>query len=209
MLPPWTALNPRSSKNPNVEEVHHMRKLVCLVGLFFLVGLPAAAQESRPTTDISLGYSYIRANPSTTGFSDFNVNGGTASLAYNPGSWYGIAGEFGDYHVGQIGGTSVDTNVITYMFGPQVYYHHFGHFTPFVQGLFGGAHSNGAGFGTPGTRNSFAIAAGGGVDIPVKSHVSVRLGPVDYLLTDFPEFPGGGRKVQNNLRVSGGVRWRF
>jgi outer membrane protein with beta-barrel domain len=186
-----------------------MRKLACLVGLFLLAGLPTIAQESRPTTDVSVGYSYIRAYPSTTGFPDFNVNGGTASLAYNPRSWFGFAGEFGDYHVGQIGSASVDTNLMTYMFGPQSYFHHFGHFTPFVQGLFGGAHSNGAGFGIPGTRDSFAMAAGGGVDIPFKSHVSLRLGPVDYLLTDFPEVPGGGRKAQNNMRVSGGVRWRF
>lgn len=186
-----------------------MRKLVCLVGLLFLGGLPVAAQESRSTTDLTLGYSYLRANPSTTGFPDFNANGGTASLSYNPRSWYGIAGEFGDYHVGQIGSASVDTNLITYMFGPQVYFHHFSHFTPFVQELFGGAHSSGAGFGISGTRNSFAMATGGGVDVPFRKHMSIRLGPVDYLLTEFPETLAGGRKVQNNLRVSGGVRWRF
>lgn len=187
-----------------------MRKLLCLVGLSLLASLPAVAQEeSTPTTDISLEYSYIRANPSTTGFSSFNANGGTASLSYNPRSWFGIAGEFGDYHVGQIGSTGVDTNLMTYMFGPQAYFHHFSHFTPFVQGLFGAAHSNGASFGIPGTRNSFAMATGGGVDIPFRGHWSIRLGPVDYLLTDFPEMPFGGRKVQDNLRVSGGVRWRF
>jgi outer membrane immunogenic protein len=185
-----------------------MRKLACLVGLFSLACMATAAQESRPTTDLSLGYSYIRANPSTSGFPDFNANGGTASLAYNPRSWFGIAGEFGDYHVGQIGSTSVDTNLITYMFGPQFYFHRFSRFTPFVQELFGGAHSNGAGFGVPGTRNSFAMAAGGGVDIPFRKHASIRLGPVDYLLTEFPE-TSAARKAQNNLRVSGGVRWRF
>lgn len=186
-----------------------MRKLLCLVGLSLLISLPVAAQESRATTDLSLGYSYLRVNPSTTGFSSFNANGGIASLSYNPRSWIGIAGEFGDYHVGQIGSTSVDTNLITYMFGPQAYFHHFSHFTPFVQGLFGGAHSSGAGFGVSGTRNSLAFATGGGVDIPFKKHASIRLGPVDYFLTDFPETRLGGQRVQNNLRVSGGMRWRF
>ena len=186
-----------------------MRKLAYLVGLFALVGLSAVAQESR-SKDLSLEYSYIRANPSTAGFPNFDANGGTASFAFNPRSWYGIAGEFGDYHVGQFGGTSIDTNLITYMAGPRFYFHHFGRFTPFAQELFGAAHSSSVGFGIPGSRNSFAMALGAGVDVPLKSHWSVRLGPVDYLLTEFPETTAAaGRKTQNNLRVSGGVRWRF
>ena len=184
----------------------YMRKLAYLVGLFVLASLPAAAQESR-TTDLSAEYSFVRANPATTGFPSFNANGGTASLAWNPRSWVGIAGEFGDYHVGQIGSASVDTNLMTYMVGPRLYFHHFGRFTPFAQELFGGAHSSSAGFGISGSRNSFAMALGGGVDVPFRGHWSVRLGPVDYLITDFNEV--GGRKLQNNLRVSGGVRWRF
>src|SRR5215831_6573771 len=193
-----------------------MRKVVFFAGPFFagmllLAGIPAVAQdEGRATTDVSLEYSYLRANPSTSGFPSFNGNGGTASLTYNTTRHnLGIAGEFSDYHVGQIDGASVDTNLMTYMFGPQYYFYRFRHFTPFVQGLFGAAHSNGPGFGLPGTRNSFAMATGGGVDVPLTGHWSLRFGPVDYLLTDFPEFPGSGRKVQNNLRVNGGIRWRF
>jgi opacity protein-like surface antigen len=186
-----------------------MRKLAYLVGLFVLASLPAVAQEGG-SKDVSVEYSYIRANPATSGFPSFNANGGSASFALNPRNWYGFAGEFGDYHVGQIGGAGVDTNLITYMFGPQFYFHHFSRFTPFAQELFGGAHSSSSAFGIPGSRNSFAMALGGGVDVPFKGHMSVRLGPVDYLMTDFAEPSGSGsRKLQNNLRVSGGVRWRF
>lgn len=186
-----------------------MRKLAYLVGLFVLATLPAVAQETG-SKDLIVEYSYLRAHPATSGFPKFNANGGTASLAWNPRSWYGLVGEFGDYHVGKIGGTSVDTNLITYMFGPQFYFHHFGRFTPFAQELFGGAHSNSTAFGIPGSRNSFATALGGGVDFSSRGHWSVRLGPVDYLLTEFPETTAAaGRKAQNNLRVSGGVRWRF
>ncbi|HEY6944166.1 MAG TPA: outer membrane beta-barrel protein [Candidatus Acidoferrum sp.] len=185
-----------------------MRKLAYFVGLFLLASLPAVAQEAG-SKDVSVEYSYLRANPATTGFPSFNANGGSASFAWNTRSWFGLTGEFGDYHVGQIGSTSVDTNLMTYMAGPQFYFHHFGRFTPFAQELFGGAHSSSTAFGIPGTRNSFAMALGGGVDVPFHGHWSVRLGPVDYLMTDFPETASGGRKLQNNLRVSGGVRWRF
>jgi len=185
-----------------------MRKFAYLVGLFVFASLPVFAQEGG-SKDVSFEYSYIRANPATSGFPTFNANGGSASFALNPRSWYGLAGEFGDYHVGQVGSANVDTNLMTYMFGPRFYFHHFGRITPFAQELFGGAHSNGTGFGIPGSRNSFAMALGGGLDVPFKGHMSVRLGPVDYLMTDFAETAGGGRKLQNNLRVSGGVRWRF
>jgi hypothetical protein len=36
-----------------------------------------------------------------------------------------------------------------------------------------------------------------------------RLHEVDYLLTNFREVPAAGRKVQDNLRVSTGFRFRF
>ena len=180
-----------------------MRKLAYFVGLFLLAGLPAFAQEAG-SKDVSIEYSYLRANPSTTGFPSFNSNGGSASFAYNLGSSYGFAGEFSGYHIGDIGSTSVNTNLFTYMFGPQIYFHHYRRFTPFVQDLFGVAHTSA--FGT--THNSFAMAAGVGVDVPFRGRFSLRLGPVDYLFSEFPE-AGIGRMSQNNLRVSGGVRYRF
>ena len=179
-----------------------MRKLAYFVGLFVLATLPAAAQEST-SKDVSVEYSYLRANPST-GVPSFNSNGGSASFAYNLGSSYGFAGEFSGYHIGNIGPASVNTDLFTYMFGPQIYFHHYSRFTPFVQDLFGVAHTNA--FGT--SHNSFAMAAGVGVDVPFRGHFSLRFGPVDYLLSEFPE-GGTSRRAQNNVRVSGGVRYRF
>jgi len=53
------------------------------------------------------------------------------------------------------------------------------------------------------------MATGGGLDISATKHMSLRLGEVDYLLADFREVPTAGRKVQDNLRVSTGFRFRF
>ena len=53
----------------------------------------------------------------------------------------------------------VNTNLYTYMFGPQFYFHHYSRFTPFVQDLFGVAHTNA--FGA--THNSFAMAVDSGL----------------------------------------------
>ncbi len=183
-----------------------MRKLVFLVGLFALVSLPAFAQEGG-SKDVSVEYSFVRANPSTTAFSSFNANGGSASFAYNPRNWYGFTGEFSGYHIGQIGSASVSTDLFTYMFGPQLYFHHYSRFTPFAQELLGVAHDGSSAF-SAGSHNSFAMALGGGVDVPFRGHISFRVGPIDYLWTQFPEI-GTSRRSQNNLRVSGGVRWRF
>lgn len=54
-----------------------MRKLVCLFGLgmLFLLAQTAAAQDT-PKVDAFLGYSYVRANPATSGASSFNLHGG-------------------------------------------------------------------------------------------------------------------------------------
>jgi len=185
-----------------VEDQVIMRKLVYLAGFFLLTTLPAVAQEES-SKDVSVEYSFLRANPST-GIPSFNANGGSASFAYNPRSSFGLVGEFSGYHIGDIGATTVNTNLYTYMFGPQVYFHHYSRFTPFVQDLFGVAHTDV--FGA--THNSFAMAVGGGVDVPFRGHLSLRFGPVDYLLSQFPE-GGTSRRAQNNLRVSGGVRYRF
>jgi opacity protein-like surface antigen len=187
-----------------------MRKLAYLVGLFVLATLPAAAQESA-TKDVTVEYSYLRANTATPGpaFPNFSVNGGSASFAYNPRRWYSIMGEFSGYHIGKIGAASVNTGLFTYMFGPQIYLHSFGRFMPFAQDLFGVAHSGGGSLGVPNSRSSFAMALGGGVDFPVRGRLSLRFGPVDYLLTQFRETATGGRKAQNNLRLSGGIRYRF
>jgi hypothetical protein len=187
-------------------KVIFMRKFVFLVGLFALADLPALAQEGG-SKDVSFEYSYVRANPATTGFPTFNANGGSASFAFNPRNFYGFAGEVSGYHIGQIGRASVSTDLFTYMFGPQLYFHHYRRFTPFAQELLGVAH-NGSGAFSAGTHNSFAMALGGGVDVPFRGHISLRFGPVDYLWTQFPEV-GSSRRSQNNLRVSGGVRWRF
>jgi hypothetical protein len=64
--------------------------------------------------------SYVRANPATTGFPDFNANGGSASFVFNPRNWYGIAGEFSGYPIGQVGRVNVGTDLFTFMFGSSI-----------------------------------------------------------------------------------------
>jgi hypothetical protein len=51
------------------------------------------------------------------------------------------------------------------------------------------------------------MAFGGGVDIPLNKHISIRPGEFDYLLTRFNNAFTNGN--QNNLRYSAGVNFSF
>src|SRR5207245_8868149 len=98
-----------------------MGKLVSIAELFVLASLPAFAQE-RGSKDVSVEYSYVRANPATTGFPDFNANGGSASFAFSPRNWYGIAAEFSGYHIGRVGGLNVGRDLFSFMSAPHPYF---------------------------------------------------------------------------------------
>jgi len=82
-------------------------------------------------------------------------------VALNPRSWFGIVGDFSGYHMDRF-----DSSLGTYLFGPRVYLPSYRRATPFAEGLFDVAHATGGtGFCVPGSRNSFAMATGGGLDV--------------------------------------------
>jgi Outer membrane protein beta-barrel domain len=177
-----------------------MRKIVLLCGLVLALSLSAMAQE-QPRIDVFAGYSYIRFN--AVGDTHANLNGGSGSVAFYPSRRWGVVGDFGGYKISTItsGGVSasVDEHIISYLFGPRI---RFGgdKLTPFGQVLFGGAHLS----TTPATgtsENVFAMTAGGGVDLKVARHFSVR-GQAEYLMTKFTD---GANNRQNNARISAGI----
>jgi hypothetical protein len=105
-------------------------------------------------------------------------------------------------------------NVFTYMFGPQIK-KHTGMVQPFGEVLFGAAHTNayatiadvenGTVTSGNGNNNGFAMAAGGGIDLKLNQHFSVRPVEVDYLLTRFSaNHVAGYTANQNNFRYVGG-----
>jgi outer membrane immunogenic protein len=184
------------------------RVVVCLLGFASLVGVTAQAQE-RKTIDVFAGYSYVRANPATSGSSGFSLNGGSASIAYNVNGWLSGVADLGGYHSTNILGSGVDGTLSTYLFGPRVSYRHFGRVTPFGEVLFGVAHTGASLLNTTDSQNAFAMTVGGGIDYHLSSHFSLRPAKVDYLLTRFSEFGNNNAQSQNNLRVSTGIVFRF
>jgi opacity protein-like surface antigen len=185
-----------------------LRVVVSLLGFVSLLGVAAQAQE-RKTIDVFAGYSYVRANPSTSGFNSFSLNGGSASVAYNVNSWLSGVADLGGYHSTNILGSGVNGTLSTYLFGPRVSYHRYGRITPFGEVLFGVAHTGTNLFNVTNNQNAFAMTVGGGIDYRLSSHFSVRPAKVDYLLTRFNELNNTSTQSQNNLRVSTGIVFRF
>ncbi|HXQ26625.1 MAG TPA: outer membrane beta-barrel protein [Candidatus Acidoferrales bacterium] len=183
-----------------------MKRWALLCGVMLLFAGVASAQES-PKAEVFGGYSYARLSANGLGV---NLNGGSASVSYNPNAWLGLVGDFGGYHGGANFGNG---NVYTYLFGPKVAFRR-GPITPFVQTLFGGAHASVSG-GCVGARvrpqvgcisaseNSFATTLGGGLDWNATPHLGVRLIQAEYFMTRFAS------TTENGARISAGVVFRW
>ena len=84
-----------------------------------------------------------------------------------------------------------------------------------MQTLFGGERlSNGLnpGSATPqlnASQNNFAAAFGGGLDITLTNHIALKPIQVEYLMTQIAPAGSHLNYVQNNLRYSAGVVFRF
>lgn len=200
-----------------------------VIALSLLLGTTALAQEF-PRAEVGFDYSYLRFAPNFSGSQGHSLNGGGGSLVFNINRYLGIKADLQGYGSTTTvltvapgpnfptGATArAQGNVFTYLFGPQIKVHS-PKIQPFVHALFGGAHSNVyanafknvclpgslvCGFSTAPSNNAFAMAFGGGVDIPIGHVVAIRPAEIDYLYTNFTnQF---NRSNQNNFRYSGGI----
>jgi len=168
-----------------------------------------------PKWELAGMYMYVNFNPGD-GFQNWNNHGATGSFAYNPLPWLGLVAEIGGYHFSRSyfdsTGTqfSVDGGWETYLFGPRINFRKFDHFVPFVEFLAGGAHGGAEITGDQG-RDTFALAAGGGVDVVLLKNLAWRFFQADYLMTNFngPLLNPTGR--QNSFRIGSGLvlRWGY
>ena len=178
-----------------------MRNLLILCGVILIAASAAQAQEGKGF-EVTGNYQYVRFNPGN-GASGINCQGGSGSGAGYLTASFGIVGEFGACKVtGLPSGASA--HEMDYLFGPRLYFHAHGRVVPFVQALFGGERfSAGASGVGSGSTNAFAAAVGGGADVTLSRHVSLRAIQVDYLYTHF------GGASQNNFRLQSGIVWRI
>jgi hypothetical protein len=208
-------------------------RIVVLVGLALLMGRTAFAQEY-DKMELSGNYTYASGNPSNV-LHHFALNGGGGAFDYNFNRFFGLKWDMQGYGASTstftavtvvnplIAGTTVipsvsaSGNLFTYMGGPQLRLptHTF---KPFAEFLFGGAHTNlyrnlfhAVGVTSSAvSNNSFAMAIGGGFDIRLSRHFSLRPFQMDYMLTTFKDtLVPGGSNTQNNWRYLAGINLTF
>ena len=172
-----------------------------VVGLVLLGTVSTSAQENRGI-EVSGDYQYVRFNPGN-GASGVNCQGGSGSFGAYLTSTVGVIGEFGACKVTGLP-TGATAHEMDYLFGPRMYFHPHGRVFPFVQTLLGAERFSAgvSGVGS-GATNAFAWSAGGGADVTLTRHVSLRLIQVEYLYTHFSS------ASQNNFRLQSSLVWRF
>jgi hypothetical protein len=202
-----------------------MRLIARLAAFSILIGIAFA--EDVPKADLFLGYSFVRAN-SARDIPAFTNDGGLGTFGWNFNKHIGAEFEFGGYHNGSIQNLQFDTTEMTYLFGPRVSLSRSRKVIPYVHTLFGGVHLTSSlpvtvaptPFSTTTTtsriaasQDAFAMALGGGLDIRVSHHVTLRPVQFDYLMTRLEDFGQSGQPSQNrnqhNLRYGGGIMFTF
>jgi hypothetical protein len=193
-----------------------------------------AWSQDNPRAETAFDYSYVRFAPNFPGSQGHSFNGGGGSFVLYINRFLGIKADFQGYGsqtthfslpasstfpLGVTG--NAQGNLFTYLFGPQIKIHS-PKIQPFFHLLFGGAHSNVYGnafsavcspglsacaFSRAPSNNTFAMAFGGGIDIPIGHVVSIRPVGVDYLYTNFNNRFNGSN--QNNFRYTGGITFNL
>jgi opacity protein-like surface antigen len=205
-----------------------MKQCIPVIGLGLILTFTLAAQDKATQMETFLGYTFTRFN-SATNVPAFSANGGSGQFVYNFSNWLGGVADFGAVHNGNIHNIHLDSTAATFLLGPRVALRRWSRFTPYVQALFGGVYGTtsvavppdvlvigddvvvpaGTHFRATAQQTSFAMTAGGGLDIKVSKHVSIRPIQLEYFLTRLRHFRTDDDNTQNNLRYSAGVNFTF
>jgi hypothetical protein len=194
-------------------------RILTLLCTFVFVALLFAVPSHAQGIELFGGYTFVRAPVTfsqtpqgtcvitgcTTAFTtrNLNLNGWNVGGAFKILGPLALAADYSDTS-GSFQGA--DTHLKTYLIGPQFRFP--GPISPFAHFLIGGAHESttssiGPLITASPTLNAFATTLGGGLDLKVLPHISVRPIQIDYLLTHF------NSNTQNQFRYSGGIVLRF
>jgi outer membrane immunogenic protein len=192
-----------------------MTKLTILAVLAATFTSPVFGQAPPPPASqkplyVSVTYGALRVNAPVGSCDCFWTNGGTAELAVPVWRHLSGVGELSGERTDNIPGYGVGLSLVSYMAGTRLSRPMHTRYAPFAQALFGGVHAFDSGFpsssGLVGKADSFAMATGGGLDISMTTHVQIRAFQIDY---QYMQLPNGSTNQQHDIRVSGGVVFRF
>jgi hypothetical protein len=158
---------------------------------------PSSRSEEGYSWDLAVGYEYIHFHSAPF---NLNLSGLHTDLTYNFNNWVGVEGSV----ISAFGGTIFEgerSKYVSYTGGVRINGGVFRRgFTPWAHALVGGVHVNPQ--TALGSKNSYAIQAGGGVDWVYNSRVSLR-SEADYVHT------GLYHGSQNNFQIGLGAVIHF
>lgn len=183
--------------------------MICAVAARMLCGstLLAQAPANLRSGSTDVGVSYIAERSLRAGSTqNFWMTGGSAEAATSMWRGIGPAVNVTGATTGSIGSSNVPLSLVTFTAGPRVRFRDDGRWSPYGEALFGVAHGFNSIFPNPGSSlnhaNSFAMQAGGGVDVRFPGRLFVRAVDVSYVRT---QLPNGTNGVQNTLRIGAGI----
>ncbi len=135
-------------------------------------------------------------------------------MEYNLNHVVGLVADLGANYIGNVNGFPVDNTTFTYLFGPRFNWR-MSRLTLYAQTLVGGARFSNAYdpaafspvLGT--SENSFAAAIGGGVDYRLTDRIAIKPIQLEYFIAQLPSTLVNVNQVQNNLRYSADIVFRF
>jgi outer membrane immunogenic protein len=194
-----------------------IRTILIFAALLALAGTgvsPAYAQEGF-SGDAAASYQWVHTNAGPGQCGCFGMNGGGVSASWNVRGPWAVVADFSSQVAKGAPTVGSSLTVTSALAGARFelpwmrrsWIHAAHRVQPFAQVLVGAAHAGGGAAGLGDGTNKFAARLGGGVDVPLSRHFSVR-GQVDYYATTFAN---ATNDHQNNLLIGAGVvyRWSF
>ena len=193
--------------------------VLCIFAIVCTAAEQASVDAARPTLasnpQFSLGYVYQGAT-AVAGGGWFGLNGARADLLLPITQRWGVTTEFSGVNTNNMTSSATALTLFTYMAGPRYslpLHRRRGEadkITTFLQVLFGGVHASEGAFPSGSTlrsrADSFAMSAGGGVEVSLRHRISLRLIQAEYLYTRLPNVTDN---YQNNYRIGAGVVLRM
>jgi PDZ domain/Outer membrane protein beta-barrel domain len=161
----------------------------------------AVAQTSlSPSVDVFAGYSFVSVDTNNLTAGRLSANGWEASTSINLWKYLAAESDFTGVYKPNVLGIGVNVSDYSFTGGPR-----FNFRQAFAHALFGLDRLTENGQGVSRWENSFAVALGGGAQVPLPAvrRLAIRAS-ADYAITNHNIF-AGPRVEQNNFRVGVGI----
>jgi hypothetical protein len=178
-----------------------MPRLFLIATLLVLLPGATRAQEI-PKLELYGGYSYLRADDVSAGA---NMHGWGAAVTGNTNGWFGVTLDFSGHYRGIDARPDTAARVNTHLMtvGPRFSYRASERLTPFAHIMAGvgrsGYRADTLAGSFDGVHYSYALVAGGGIDLKLANRLAWRLFQGDYVVTRF-----AGR-YEHHVRLSTGL----